>query len=107
VIRVFLAALCALGLAFSPVATSAAIAVPAAMPGCAMDGQMPAKPVDHSKMDCCTPSCQVSAAAALLAEPSSAASPLKANSALHDRATLKELASFTASGLDPPPRLPS
>ena len=105
VIRFFLAVLCSLGLALSPAVTSGAIASPTAMPGCTMDGHMPAKPVDHSKMDCCTPACQISAAAALLPDPGPAAAPLKANGALHDRAAVKELASFTASGLDPPPRL--
>jgi hypothetical protein len=107
VIRLFLAVLCALGLAFSPGATSGAIAAPSAMPGCTMDGHMPAKPADHSTMDCCTPACQVSAAAALLPQRTSEEAPLKINGALHDRAAVTELASFTATGLDPPPRLPS
>jgi hypothetical protein len=106
VIRLFLTVLCLFGLAFSPAATSGAIAAPAAMTGCTMDGHMPAKPADHPKMDCCTPACQVSAAA-LLSERTSAAAPLKINGALHDRAAVTELVSFTASGLDPPPRLPS
>ncbi len=104
-IRFFLAVLCALGLAFSPVAASGAIAAPSGMPGCTMDGHTPAKPADHSKVDCCTPACQVSAAA--LSERTSAAAPLKVNGSLHDGAAVTELASFTASGLDPPPRLPS
>ena len=106
VIRLFLAALCSIALAFSPAATSGAIAAPAAMPGCTMDGHMPAKPADHSKMDCCTVVCQMTAAA-LMPERVADAAPLKSNGALHDRAPAKELASFTASGLDPPPRLPS
>jgi hypothetical protein len=106
VIRLFLAVLCAFGLAFSPTATSAAIAVPAEMPGCTMDGRMPAKPADQSKMDCCSGVCQVTAAA-LLPERVVDAAQLKSNGALCRRAAAKELASFTASGLDPPPRLPS
>lgn len=106
VIRLFLAVLCALGLAFSPAATSGAIAAPTAMPGCTMDGHKPAKPADHSKMDCCTVACQM-VAPALLPEPTADAAPLNFNGALHDRAAAKELTSFAASGLDPPPRLPS
>lgn len=105
-IRLFLAFLCSFGLAFSPVATNGAIAAPNDVPGCTMDGHMPAKPADHSKMDCCTAACQM-AAPALLPEQTSAKAALKINGAVHDRAAVKELASFTASGLDPPPRLPS
>lgn len=97
--------LCAFGLAFGPAATSGAIAASAAMPGCTMDGHMPAKPADHSKMDCCTVVCQMTAAA-LLPERSADAAPLKSNGALHIRSAVKELASFAESELDPPPRLP-
>jgi len=107
VIRFVIAILCALGLGLGPAATSGAIAAPSAMPGCTMDGHMPAKPADHSKMDCCTPACQISAPAALLPERSSDAAQAAASGSPHDRAAAKELASFTASGLDPPPRLPS
>ena len=106
-LRIFIALFCALGLALSPVAATGAVSAPATMPGCTMGEHMPAKPADHSKMDCCTPACQISAAAALLPEPGSASEPLKANGALHDRAAVQELTSFTSSGLDPPPRLPS
>jgi len=67
---------------------------------------MPAKPADHSKMDCCAAACQM-AAPALLQERTTDAAPAQSNGALPDRAAVKELASFTASGLDPPPRLPS
>ena len=105
VIRLFIIVLCALGLAFSPAATSGAVAAPTGMPGCTM-GHMPAKPADHSKMDCCTAACQMTAPA-LLPELIADAAPLKTNGALRDRAAVKDLASFTASGLDPPPRLPS
>lgn len=98
--------LSALGLALSPMATTGAIAAPAAMPGCTMDGHIPAKPADHSKMDCCTVVCQM-AAAALLSEQTAEAAPLNVNGASHERGAAKELASFTASGLDPPPRLRS
>ena len=105
-IRLFLAILCALGLSFSTTATNGAIAAPVTMPGCTMDGQMPAKPADHSKMDCCTVACQM-VAPALLPEPIADAALLKSNGAMHDRAAVKKLASFTGSGLDPPPRLPS
>jgi hypothetical protein len=103
VIRLFLTALCALGLAFSPAATSGAIAAQSATPGCAMDGRVPAKPVDHSRMDCCTPACPVSSAAAL-SDGIADAAPSQPNAVLLDAAAVKELASFTARGLDPPPR---
>lgn len=105
VIRFFLAVLCSLGLALSPAVTSGAIASPTAMPGCTMDGHMPAKPVDHSKMECCTPACQLSSAAALLPEPSSTSLLQKRDGVLQPRIAAKELASFLTSGLDPPPRL--
>ena len=99
--------LCALGLiVVSPLATAKAIAASPAMPGCTMDGHMPAKPADHAKMDCCTPFCQVAPVAALVPELSPAGEPLKSDGARHDRAAVDELSSFTSSGLDPPPRLP-
>lgn len=107
VIRFFLAVLCSLGLALSPAVTSGAIASPTAMPGCTMDGHMPAKSADHSKMECCTPACQLSSAAALLPEPSTASLVQKRDGTLQVLAATKQLASFLASGLDPPPRLPS
>lgn len=104
VIRFFLAMLCALGLAFNPAAINGAIATPAAMQGCTMDGHMPAKPAEHSKMDCCTPACQISAAVALLPQRTSDGTPLKRNGALHDASAVKRLASLAVTGLDPPPR---
>lgn len=104
VIRLCLTALCALALALSPAATSGAIATPAGMPGCTMDGHMPAKPTDHAKMDCCTPACQVTAAAAFLPAPTASSVPLYDSRALHARAAETELASVEASALDPPPR---
>lgn len=95
-----------MGLALSPAAATRAIAAPAAMAGCTMDHQqrhMPSNP-DHSKMDCCTPACQMAAAAALPAEPGRAsASP--ADGAVHNGAAVRALASFNVRGLDPPPRL--
>ena len=102
VIRLFLAALCAIGLALAP---TAVLATPSAMPGCTMDGH-PTRPADHSKMDCCTAACPLSAAV-LLPEQTSDAASLLSNGVLHDCAPDKNLASFIASGLDPPPRLPS
>ena len=107
VIRLFIGVLAAVALAFSPAAAASAMTAPSAMPGCTMNGHMPAKPADHAKMDCCTPFCQVAAAAALLPELSPAGEPLKSDGARHDRAAADELSSFTSSGLDPPPRLPS
>ena len=69
-----------------------------------MDGHMPAKPANHSKMDCCTPACQITAAAALLPARISADTPLNRTAALHERTVMKEFPSFSPSGLDPPPR---
>lgn len=100
--RLLISMLCALGLAIAPTAANAASA--SSMPGCTMDGHMPGKPTNHSKMDCCTPACQTSAAAALLPDRAADESPLANNDALHDRAAVQEPASFSASGLDPPPR---
>lgn len=95
--------LCALGLAISPVAARAELAAPGAMSACALDGHMPARTADHSRMDCCTPACQASPAAALVPDGTADAS-LVPTAALHDRAGAKALASFTAGGPDPPPR---
>ena len=106
VIRFVIAVLCALGLALSPAAANGAIAAPAATTNCTMGGHMPVKPVDHSKMDCCTPACPM-AAPALLPERVADAAVRNSKIGLHDIGPVKELASFTASGLDPPPRLPS
>ena len=106
VIRSLIIMLCAAALAFTPTAASRATAAPAAMPGCAMDGHMPKMPAERSKMDCCAVVCQMTAAA-LLPEHVAGQAPIKSGRAVHDRAPARELASFTESGLDPPPRLPS
>lgn len=105
VIRFFIGLLAALALAFSPAAASSAMTAPSAMPGCTMDGHMPAKPADHTKMDCCNAFCQAAAAWALLPERNSAAEPLKSDGARHARTAVTALPSFKTSGLDPPPRL--
>jgi len=106
-VRLVLALLCAVGLALSPAVTAGAAAASGAMPGCTMDGHMPAKPAGHSKMDCCTPACQITAAAALLPERNADTAPMTAIGESPDSSVARELASFTPSGLDPPPRLPS
>lgn len=103
--RLFIAILCALGLASSPIATSGAFAAAATMPGCTMDGHLPAKADQQSKMDCCTVVCQMTAA--LLPQVLADGAPAKSDRADHKRVRARELASFTTSGLDPPPRLPS
>ena len=81
-----------------------ATAAPNAMPGCTMDDKMPAKPVDHSKMDCCTPACQVSSAAALLPQRAPTANQSIDRGELHASVVVKALDSFAPTGLDPPPR---
>ena len=103
-IRLLLALLSAFALALSPV--SATAAAPASMADCGMKGEMPAKP-HHSKMDCCTPACQASSAAAMLPQRGEASDGVS-----HERAPLstipvKRLISFAPTGLDPPPRLPA
>lgn len=93
-----------MGLALSPLAASGAIAAAGTMPGCTMGEHMPAKPADRSKMDCCTPACPISAAAALLPDRIASATPLDRNAVRRERTALTELPSFSPSGLDPPPR---
>ena len=104
VIRLFIGVLAALALALSPVAAVSAMAAPSAMPGCTSDGHMPARPVEHAKMDCCAPFCQT-APAALPPELNRAGEALQSDRAPHDQAAGRELPSFRPSGLDPPPRL--
>ena len=102
-IRLLISILCAIGLALTPVTATAAAAPSSDMAGCTMDGKMPAKPADHSKMDCCTPACQTSASTALL--PSrDAGSGAYAAATMNEFLPVKELAGVTSSGLDPPPR---
>lgn len=95
--------LCALGLAFTPMTAGMAAQPNASNQGCAMD-KMPVKPVDHAKMDCCTPVCQVSSAAALLPQLDPGADQFMAGNQLHARIAVKALESFAPTGLDPPPR---
>jgi hypothetical protein len=106
VIRTLLILLGAFALAVSPVAARGSVAASMPMSDCTMDKHMPAKPADHSKMDCCTPACQITASA-LLPDRNAGGAPLKSDGALHGRNAVKKLASITLSGLDPPPRLPS
>lgn len=103
-IRLLLAIFCALGLALAPVTASAVSAPSGTMPGCAMDGKMPDKPADHSRMDCCTPACQIAPASALLPQSFAGLEPLTPDGALHRRTPAKILASFMWTALDPPPR---
>lgn len=104
-IRLLISILCALGLALAPAAAVASAIPSSSMPGCTMNGKMPEKPVDHSKMDCCTPACQAPASAAALLprqDPSTQPQPLDKSQLAW--APVKELASIASSGLDPPPR---
>ncbi|MBA2770516.1 MAG: hypothetical protein H0U34_00645 [Sphingomonas sp.] len=104
-IRLVLAMICALGLAFSPVAANAAPAAGSGMPGCIMDGDMPDMAADHSKMDCCTPACQApSSSAATLSKSISAALLAPAKSRKLTWGSPKDLVAFLVSALDPPPR---
>lgn len=96
----------AIAVAFSLIARPGAASA-TAMPDCAMAGQQMAKPDSHAKTDRCALACPVSTVAVLLPGPTETAVPLTTHALPHDRATVRELASFTASGLDPPPRLRS
>jgi hypothetical protein len=90
-------------LALSPVAANAAPVGANAMPGCVTHKHMPAKPADRSKMDCCTPVCQLSPAAALLAgDPS--VQPMVSQGETHTFVGVQALKAFAPTALDPPPR---
>lgn len=102
-IRLLVSMLCALGLAFSPVVATAAVAA-GKMPGCTMNGKMPDTPSNHDKMDCCTAACQMTSATALLPESGTTDAPLEMNGALHHRLVLVEPISIIPLALDPPPR---
>ncbi len=105
VIKLILAMICALGLAFSPVAANAAPAAASEMPGCTMDGDdMPDMPADHLKMDCCTPACQAPSAAASLPRQGSGLPSTFASKLRLVWAPAKVLTSVWGSVLDPPPR---
>ena len=101
-IRHFVALFCAIGLAFSPLAAAPASATQ--MADCAMGGDMPDLPADHSKMDCCTPACHAPSANASLPR-SDVALPQRLGPSQQFRTALfQQLESVLASGLDPPPR---
>jgi hypothetical protein len=104
VIRLFIAALCALGLAFAPVAAGAAPASSDNMPGCTMGKEMPKKTGDHAKKDCCVPACQAPSSAACLPQNGDGSAALAPEPQLHITVPARELASVPNSGLDPPPK---
>lgn len=105
VIRLLVSMLCALGLAFAPVAPNAAVSQTNGMLGCAMDGKRPAKAADYSKMDCCTPACQAPSTAPLLPSKDAAGQAQPVKLELPIWAPVKELSGVKSSGLDPPPRV--
>lgn len=105
VIRLFIGVLATVALALSPAAVANARAAPSAMPACTMGGHVPVAPADHAKMECCTPACQLSPAAAFLHDRHAAAEPVQSAGARHASVAVEKLPSFTSSGLDPPPRL--
>lgn len=100
--RLLILILCALGLAFAPVAANAAALSSGNMADCAMGKNMP-KPI-NGKMDCCVPACQSTAPALAPEKISDGAAPLVDRSQL-SWTPVKELSGITSSGLDPPPRL--
>jgi hypothetical protein len=90
-------------LALSPVTANAASVGQDAMAGCVTHKHMPAKPADRSKMDCCTPVCQLTPAAALLAgDPS--AQRIVSRGETHTLVGVQALKAFAPTALDPPPR---
>lgn len=105
VIRLLLALLVAVGLAFSPAAPALAMAAPSAMSDCANGDQMPDRSADHSKMDCCTAACQTPAGAALLPDRGTAGESLPVEGQILLQSTAKALLSVSRAALDPPPRL--
>jgi hypothetical protein len=103
-IRLFIALLCALGLAFAPVAAGAAALSNQNMPGCTMGKEMPKKAADHGKVDCCTPACQAASSAALLPSRGAFVATVARPAVRLTWAPAKKLASVPGSGLDPPPK---
>jgi len=103
VTRLLISMLCALGLAFAPVAANGMSFDQQPMAKCDMQHKMPSKPAHHGKMDCCTPACQVSAAAALQPQLG-VADRLTSGKELRVTAAATQLDSFASTGLDPPPR---
>lgn len=103
-IRLLISILCALGLAFAPMTASAAAAPRFGASSCTMDGKMPIKPDDHARMDCCTPACQLTSAAALLPQRDGAPPRLVATGQRLTSASVAALESIAPSALDPPPR---
>lgn len=104
VMRLLLSMLCALGLAFAPVAASGAVQSLTSMPECTTaGGEMPDMPSDQSKMDCCTPACHAPAPATVLPVPDAGLADYPHGPKL-SWAPVKELGSLRSSGLDPPPR---
>lgn len=95
--------LCAIGLALAPVTAEAAVSA-GSMPGCTMNKEMPVKPSSHAKMDCCTPACQVTAASALLPNSTGEETTSQPHAMTFAAGRVKELASISTTGLDPPPR---
>jgi hypothetical protein len=104
VIRLLIALMSVFSLALSPVAANAAPAGQDAMAGCVTQKDMPAKPADRSKMDCCTPVCQLSPAAALLADGDTSANRIVSRGEMHAPAGVQTLKSFAPTAVDPPPR---
>jgi hypothetical protein len=106
VIRLLTFVLCALGLAFAPLAANAAAFGPQSMAGCNMQQKMPAKAASHAKMDCCTSACQVTSAALLPQRDVTADQPTGGKEP-HTSLAITKLDSVAPDGLDPPPRLHS
>lgn len=102
-IRLLISILCALGLAFAPVAANAAATAAESMAGCTMGKEMPAKPA-NAKMDCCTPTCQAPSSTALLPDERDGGAVDLIKRVQLAWTPVKELDGITSSGLDPPPR---
>lgn len=104
VIRLLISMLFALGVMLAPATASADVAPASGMPGCTMNPKLPSKAPDRTKMDCCTVACQSPSSTAMLPGYVGEDYVAPARRATLVSEPVKELASITSSGLDPPPR---
>lgn len=94
-----LAILIALSLVASP---GPAFAAPS--PACSMPGAGTGNPVDHDKMDCCTPDCAVSCPAAVVPAGNLPGPTAPPTGDLAWAPVATDLHSIDPAALDPPPR---
>ena len=118
VLRILLAALCALGLALSPAATVHAFPTPETMLNCPMtrtahEEMMQAAmdhaddPIgdEHNRMNCCTPLCDMPAPLAVTHKPAVTGDATRAKAASYAIGPATALPSVGSTGPDPPPKI--